>query len=391
MKNNILNELINIFKKNIQFKSLNLHEPNLDKYDLSNLKKCISLNQIALGNFIKKFENKLSTITKSKYVITTNSGISALHISCLLLGTRKNDEVLVPSFTFVATANAVKYCGAIPHFIDIEEKNFGVNIPKLEKYLKKNTFIKGKYCINKNTGRTIKGIIPVHIFGHPIQMDKLMSLAKKFKLFVLEDSAESLGSKYKGKHTGTFGDIGILSFNGNKIITTGSGGAILTKNKRIAEQARHLISNAKLKGFGYVHDNLGYNYKMANINAAIGLSQINKIRNFLKNKRKIFFLYKKLFSNSNFFTLVEEPKNCNSNYWLQTILINEKYSKLTNFLIKKLNEKKIYVRPGWKLLPDLNHLKDCPSMNLSISRKITKRIINIPSSSFLIKLFNKDV
>ncbi len=384
MINNLLKELIYIFRENINLKILNLHEPSIYKNDLYYLKKCINLNQIALGGYIKKFEKKLSSITKSKYVITTNSGISALHIACLLLGTKKNDEVLVPSFTFVATANAVQYCGAVPHFVDIEDKNFGINIPKLEKYLEKNTIIKNKHCINKKTGRIIKGIIPVHIFGHPVQMDKLVILARKFKLFVLEDSAESLGSKYKGKHTGTFGDIGILSFNGNKIITTGSGGAILTKKKELADKARHLISNAKVKGFGYLHDGLGYNYKMANINAAIGLSQINKIKKFLKNKRKIFYLYKKLFSKSNFFKLIEEPKNCNSNYWLQTILIKEKYSKSVNVLIKKLNKKKINVRPGWKLLPTLNHLKKCPSMDLSISKKITKRIINIPSSSFLI-------
>ena len=388
MKKNISKELLNIFKKNMSFKHLNLHEPSVDKSDLNNLKKCISLNHIALGNFVKKFEEKISIFTKSKYVIATNSGISALHISCLLLGTKKNNEVLVPSFTFVATANAVKYCGAVPHFIDIEEENFGINIAKLEKYLKKNSIIKNKFCINKNTGRVIKGIIPVHIFGHPVQMDKLKVLAKKFKLFVLEDAAESLGSKYKEKHTGTFGDIGVLSFNGNKIITTGAGGAILTNKKSIAEQARHLIANAKLKGYGYDHDDLGYNYRMPNINAAIGLSQIKRIEKFLKNKRKIFFLYKKVFSKSNFFSIVEEPENCKSNYWLQTILIKEKYSKLVNFLIKELNKKNIYVRPGWKLLPELNHLKKCPSMNLSISKRVTKRIINIPSSSFLVNLFN---
>ena len=388
MKKNIKKELINIFKKNMSFKNLNLHEPSVDKGELNNIKKCISLNHIALGNFVKKFEKKISIITKSKYVITTNSGISALHISCLLLGAKKNDEILVPSFTFVATANAVKYCGAIPHFIDIEDKNFGINIPKLEKYLKKNSITKNKLCINKNTGRTIKGIIPVHIFGHPVQMDKLLSLAKKFKLFVLEDAAESLGSKYKEKHTGTFGDIGVLSFNGNKIITTGAGGAILTNKKNIADQARHLIANAKLKGYGYDHNDLGYNYRMPNINAAIGLSQIKKIEKFLKNKRKIFSLYKKAFSKSNFFNIVEEPDNCRSNYWLQTILIKEKYSRLVNFLVKRLNKKNINIRPGWKLLSELNHLKNCPSMNLSISKRVTKRIINIPSSSFLVNLFN---
>jgi len=212
-------------------------------------------------------------------------------------------------------------------------------------------------------------------------------LAKKYKLFVIEDGAESLGSTYKKKHAGTFGDIGILSFNGNKIITTGAGGAILTNNRNISRKARHLIQNSKLKGYGYVHDDLGYNYRMPNINAAIGLSQLKRINVLIKKKRKIFSLYKKALTNSDFFHLVKEPKNCKSNYWLQTLLINKKYTSSVNSLVKKLNKKKIQVRPGWKLLPKLNHFKKSPSMNLSISKNITKRIINIPSSSFLLNYF----
>ena len=387
MNKNISKELIKIFKLNLNFKKLSLHEPPTTKDDLHNIKKCISTNHIALGTFINKFEKKISAFTKSKYVVATNSGTSALHISCLLLGVRKNDEVLVPSFTFVATANVIKYCNAIPHFIDIEEKNFGINILKLETYLKENTVIKNNVCFNKKTKRVIRGIIPVHIFGHPIQIDKLASLAKKYKLFVIEDGAESLGSTYKKKHAGTFGDIGILSFNGNKIITTGAGGAILTNNRNISRKARHLIQNSKLKGYGYVHDDLGYNYRMPNINAAIGLSQLKRINVLIKKKRKIFSLYKKALTNSDFFHLVEEPKNCKSNYWLQTLLINKKYTSSVNSLVKKLNKKKIQVRPGWKLLPKLNHFKKSPSMNLSISKNITKRIINIPSSSFLLNYF----
>ena len=183
MNKNLSKELISIFKSNLSSTNLNLHEPTIKKDDLYNIKKCISKNHIALGTFIRKFEKKISDFTKSKYVVATNSGTSALHISCLLLGVKKNDEVLVPAFTFVATANVIKYCNAIPHFIDIEEKNFGINIPKLENYLKKNTIIKNNICFNKITRRIIRGIIPVHIFGHPIQVDKLVSLAKKFKLF----------------------------------------------------------------------------------------------------------------------------------------------------------------------------------------------------------------
>ena len=223
-----------------------------------------------------------------------------------------------------------------------------------------------------------------------MQIDELVSLVKKYNLFVIEDAAESLGSVYKGKHTGTFGDIGILSFNGNKIITTGAGGAIITNKKNLAEQARHLIANARTRDYQHIHDRVGYNYRMPNINAAIGLTQIKKIKKFIKYKRKIFSLYEKAFARSKYFRLVKEPKYCKSNYWLQTLLIKDKYSSSLNLIIKKLNKNKIQVRPGWKLLPNLNYFKKNPSMDLSIAKNITKRIINIPSSSFLIKFFKQN-
>ena len=384
MKIDLSKKILNIFKRNLGVKKMHLHEPTVDKNDSIYLKKCIFRKEIAIGEFVKKFEKKISKLTKSKYVVTTNSGTSALHISCLLLGVKPNDEVLVPAFTFIATANVVKYCNAIPHFVDIEENHFGINIPKLEKYLKKNTFKKNNCCINKKTKRIIRGIIPVHIFGHPIKIDKLINVAKKYNLFVLEDAAESLGSTYKAKHTGTFGDIGVLSFNGNKIITTGAGGAIITNKKNYAKKARHLIANAKLKGYGYFHDQVGFNYRMPNLNAALGFSQINKIKKLLNDKRRLFSFYKKIFSKSNFFKLVQESKNCRSNFWLQTVIVNKNYSSFVNKIIKILHKNKIYARPGWELLSNLKFYKRCPKMNLSISKSITKRIINIPSSSFLV-------
>ena len=389
MKNIISQELIKLFKNKFKNNSLHLHEPDLNKSDLVYLKNCINGNNVSsVGIFVKKFENEIAKLTKAKHVITTNSGTSALHISCILMGIKENEEVLVPSFTFVGTANAIKYCGAVPHFVDIEDKHFGINVKKLSNYLQKITIKKKNICINKITGRKIKAIIPVHVFGHFIQIEELSVIAKKFNLEIIEDAAEAIGSYHNNKHAGTFGKIGVLSFNGNKTITCGAGGAILTNNKILAKKARHLVALAKVPhAYNYVHDQIGYNYRMPNINAALGYSQIKRINKILKNKRKLFLFYKKIFEKSPFFKLINEPKKTKSNFWLQTILINKKYSNLTKKIIKDLNNKKIYVRPGWELMPNLNHFKKCPKMDISISKKICKRIINIPSSSFLIKFF----
>ena len=391
MTKKISKELIKAFKSKFNCKSLYLHEPDLDKNASNYLKRCVEKNSVStVGNFVEKFENKISKLTSAKYVITTNSGTSALHISCILMGVKENDEVLVPAFTFVATANAVKYCNAIPHFVDIEENHFGIDIDKLKNYLKKITIVKNKTCINKITGKRIKAIIPVHVFGHPINIDKLLNLAKEFNLSIIEDAADALGSYYKSKHVGTFGNIGILSFNGNKPITCGAGGAILTNNKYLAEEAKHIVATAKLKkSNNFVYDRVGYNYRMPNVNAALGYSQIIKIKKILKNKRKLFHFYKKIFLKYTFIKLVDEPKGCKSNFWLQTILLNQKLSSLSKQVIKNLNNNKIYVRPGWELMVNLKHFANCPKMQIISAKKVYKRIINIPSSSFLINKIKK--
>ena len=383
--NKISKKIVKIFKKKIKLNKVYLHEPDLNKSDSVYLKDCINQNAVsAAGKFIQKFENKILNLTKAKYAISTNSGTSALHISCILMNVKENDEVLVPAFTFVATANAIKYCGAIPHFIDIEENHFGVNVNKLDNYLKEISIKKGNFCFNKKTGRKIKAIIPVHVFGHFMKIHELIKLAKKYNLSIIEDAAEAIGSYYKNKHAGTFGHIGVLSFNGNKTITCGAGGVILTNNKKVAQKARHLIANAKIAHpYNYIHDEVGFNYRMANLNAALGYSQIKRIKKILKKKRKLFNFYKKAFEKNLYFKLINEPKNSKSNFWLQTILINEKYSNYTKKILKDLNDRKIYIRPGWELMNNLKYFKNCPKMNLSIAKKFCKRIINLPSSSFL--------
>ena len=390
MRKIISKNLVKIFKTKIKFNSLYLHEPDLSKSEINCLRDCVISNTVSQGKFVEKFERKISKLTGARYVITTNSGTSALHISCLLMDINEHDEVLVPSFSFIAVANAVKYCNAVPHFVDIEQENFGINIEKLSNYLKKIAIKKKYFSVNKLTGRKIKAIIPVHVYGHSLKMDKLVKLAKEFKLKIIEDAAEAIGSYYKKRHLGTFGDVGVLSFNGNKTITCGSGGAILTNNKKIAKLARHLVSTAKISHpFNYIHDQVGFNYRMPNLNAAIGYSQIKRIKTILKKKRKLFLFYKKVFDKNPYFKLVKEPEDSKSNFWLQVILINKKYSSFTQKIIKDLQKYKIYIRPGWELMTNLDYFKDFPRMDISIAKNIYKRIINIPSSSFLVDCLKK--
>ena len=367
-------------------KANNLHEPTLSKLEEKYLKKCLKTNMLStIGPYINLFEKKIKKLTKSKYVIATINGTSALHIALKLVGVSKNDEVLIPSLNFIASTNATLYCGGIPHFIDIEETTLGVDIKKLDDYLKNNTRkVKGR-CINKKTNRMIKAIVPTHLFGHPVNMKQLSIVSKKYNLKIIEDAAEGIGSFFMGKHVGTFGECGILSFNGNKSITTGGGGAILTKSKKLSEKARHLISVSKINSkYDLLHDQVGFNYKMTNLHAAIGCAQLEKFRKLLLNKRRLFKAYLKEFSKIKDISLLQEPKNSRSNYWLNTILIKEEKKYLRDSIIKLGKKKSIGLRPVWKPLPELTFLKSYPKMNISKTKKIFKRIINIPSSSYLI-------
>lgn len=312
------------------------------------------------------------------------NGTAALHVSLLLSGVKHKDEVIVPGLTFAATANAISYCGAIPHFVDSEEHSFGVDPIKLEDYLSSITEVSSRCCINKSTGRKISAIIPVHIFGHPCKIDALLEVASKYKLEVVEDAAESLGSFYNGKHTGTFGKFGAISFNGNKIITTGGGGVVLTNHDDLADYAKHITTTSKVPHrWEYVHDQVGFNYRMPNLNAALGCAQIVRLPQFLGLKRKLFQSYEEQLSHIDGISLLTEPPNCSSNYWLQTIVLNEPNLDLRNEILASLNETGFMSRPAWTGLHQLRHFQKCPSMKMEVTNSLLKRIINIPSSSFL--------
>ena len=363
-----------------------LHEPLLKGKEIIFVSDTIKRNFVSTaGEYVNRFEKAVKKFSKSNHAIAVVNGTQAIFVSLKVLGVRKDDEVLVPALTFVGTVNAISYLGAHPHFIDSSWENFGVNCDKLEKYLSKNAKIIGNRCINKSTGKVIKAIVPVHIFGHPCDIEKVIKISKKFKLAVVEDAAEALGSFHKKKHLGTFGDIGCFSFNGNKIITTGGGGMIITNQAKLAKKIKHLTTTAKLKHkWEYVHDEVGYNFRMPSINAALGLAQLLKLRTFLKAKRKLFYKYMKVLKGINGISLFKEPKNAKSNYWLQTLILDKKNSKFKNKILKEFHKKKVFSRPTWQLISDLKPYKNNQKMDLSIARDIYKRSINIPSSQKLI-------
>jgi perosamine synthetase len=367
-------------------KNLFLHEPSLGIEESRNLKECISTNMVSsFGPFVEKFEKEVSNFTKAKYAVSTINGTSALHVALKVIGLKERDEVLIPAFNYIASANATLYCGGIPHFVDINKEDLGIDVEKLEEYLKKNTQFKKNKLINKFSKNIIKAVIPTHVYGHSMDLDKLIFLCKKYNLKIIEDAAEAIGSKYKNKHLGTIGDIGILSFNGNKIITTGGGGMILAKNSNHFNLARHLTTVAKQKNKFFIgHDMMGYNYKLPNTNAALGCAQIKKIRRLIQLKRQLSKKYISELINIPEVEVLKEKKGSRSNYWLNTIILKGDNYKNRDQIISEAHKNNIFVRPAWKCLSQNKYLKNFPKMNLKNTINLQKRILNLPSSPHLI-------
>jgi aminotransferase in exopolysaccharide biosynthesis len=376
-------QIVDIIKKILGKGHHSLHEPYFCGNEWKYVKKTLDENYVSsIGSFVNKFEDQIKRFTKSKYAIPVVNGTEALHLSLVACGVNSNDEVLVPTITFVGTANAVTYSGATPHFVDSELETLGIDPIKLEKYLEKITIKKGKFYFNKKTKRRIKAILPVHIFGNICKIDKILEIAKKYNLVVIEDAAEALGSFFKNKHAGTFGSIGCFSFNGNKILTTGGGGAIITNNKLLAKKIKHLSTTAKINHrWEYIHDEVGYNFRMPNLNAALGSAQIENLNKFLRSKRKLFLKYCKEFLKVNNVRLIKNPDFSKSNNWLNTIFIKNSSLKKRNKVLSLAQKNQIFLRPIWKPLHTLKHLNKMPRMNLDAAIKIYKSCINLPSSA----------
>ena len=387
MKKNFVEEIIKVINKKFNKKKYFLHEPSFNTNDISHVVKCIRSSLVStVGKYSDIFEKKLSQITNSKYVISTINGTAALHSILNIIKVGKNDEVLVPSLTFVGTANAIKYCNANPNFVDVSYKTFGIDPTKLEKYLNKTCIIKKNKCFNKKTKKNIKALICVHVFGHAAEINEISRICKKYKIILIEDAAEAIGSYYKKKHLGTFGDFGMISFNGNKIVTTGSGGAILTSSiKNYKKLLKLVLVNKEKHQFEYRYESVGYNYKMPSLNASLGIFQLENLNKNISKKRKNFLFYKEIFKKIKGIQVLEEPKNSSSNYWLNTIILNKKYKFKKNKIIKGLIKNNFYCRPLWQPLHSLPQFKKYPRDFLNVTNDLYERCINLPSSIHLLK------
>ena len=360
-----------------------LHEPKFVGNEKKYLNECIDSSFVSsVGKFVGEFEQKIANYVNTKYVIATSNGTSALHISLLLAGVERGDEVITQPLNFVATCNAINYCGAEPIFIDVDKETMGLSPSALRSFLEKNTSInKNKQCINNKTNKVIKACVPMHSYGHPCVIDKIKEICNEFQIFLIEDAAESVGSIYKSKYTGTFGQLGVMSFNGNKIITSGGGGCILTNNESLAKKAKHLTTTAKISHrWDFNHDMTGYNYRMPNLNAALLVAQLENLNNFIISKRKLANKYETFFKSLNY-VFFKEPKNCKSNYWLNTIILKNKEQR--DEFLEETNSNGVMTRPTWKLMNKLPMFRKAHCENLNNSNWLSDRLVNIPSSVVL--------
>jgi perosamine synthetase len=361
---------------------LMLHEPLFSGNEWTYVKDCIDSGWVSsVGQYVNEFERQLADYTGAKYVIAVVNGTAALHMALMVAGIKAQDEVLIPALSFVATANAVSHCGAIPHFVDSNANTLGVDPEVLDAYLQEISEMHSGVCVNKKTQRPISALVPMHTFGHPIDLEKALMVCKKYNLVLIEDAAESLGSFYQGQHTGTFGDLGIFSFNGNKVITTGGGGAILTNHPELAKIARHLSTTAKqAHPWAFYHDEVAYNYRMPNLNAALGCAQLEQLPIFLKFKKALALRYKEAFRHHTAFSFVKEPLQTQSNYWLNTIRLQSPYYELRNALIEAAIQNDFYCRPAWNLLNQLPMYSNHPSAPLPVAQNLEASLICLPSS-----------
>lgn len=359
-----------------------LHEPRFNGNEKKYVNDCIDTTFVSsVGKFVTRFEEIIAEFTGAKHAIAVVNGTAALHISLLLSDVKPQDEVITQALTFIATANAITYTRAKLVFIDVDRNTMGLSPSYLEKFLFENTRIENGYCINKTTGRRIKACVPMHTFGHPCRIDEIISICNQYNIVVIEDAAESLGSYYKGQHTGTFGKFGTLSFNGNKTITTGGGGMILTNDDGLGKMAKHITTTAKVPHqWEFVHDMTAYNYRLTNLAAALGCAQMEQLPQFLLQKRKLADAYASFFNQIGI-EFVTEPKNSSANYWLNTIILQNKVEQ-SSFL-EFMNYNNIMVRPIWKLMNRLEMYKDCQCDSLENTEWLADRVVNIPSSVIL--------
>jgi len=379
----VLDALQTVLHPNTGF--IALHEPRFAGEEWTYVKECLNSGWVSsVGKFVDRFEEDVAAYTGVKRAVAVVNGTAALHVCLLLAGVKSGDEVLIPALTFIATANAVSYCGAVPHFADSDEATLGVDPHKLAEYLDMITEQRSDGCYNRHTGRRIAALVPMHTFGHPVDLDPLVDICQRFSITLIEDAAESLGSYYKGHHTGHWGLLSALSFNGNKTITTGGGGAILTNDEELGRLAKHITTTAKIPHrWEFNHDMVGYNYRMPNVNAALGCAQLEQLPGFLSAKRALAERYRHAFADVAGIRFFTEPTCSRSNYWLNTLLLDEDCVEQRDALLQSTNERGIMTRPAWNLMSRLSMFSSCPKMDLSVAESLERRLVNIPSSAAL--------
>ena len=360
-------------------KNIPLHEPKFIGNEKKYLNQCIDTTFVSsVGKFVDQFEEKIAKYTGAKYAIATTNGTSAIHISLILAGVEEDNEVITQPLNFVASCNAISYCNAEPIFIDVDRDTMGLSPSALKSFLDKNTTVKNKQCINNKTNKIIKACLPMHSYGHPCRIDEIKKICDEYYIFLIEDAAESVGSFYKNKHTGTFGELGAMSFNGNKIVTAGGGGCIITNNEVLAKKAKHLTTTAKVSHkWDFNHDMVGYNYRMPNLNAALLVAQLEKLNDFITNKRNLANKYEAFFKDTDY-NFFKEPKNSKSNYWLNSIILKDKHQR--DKFLEETNFNGVMTRPIWILMNKLPMFKDAQCADLKNSEWLDERVVNIPSS-----------
>lgn len=356
-----------------------LHTPCFIGNEKKYLAECVDTTLVSsVGQFVDRFEEKMAQYTGAVRAVTCVSGTNALHLALLLVGVARGDEVLTQALTFIATCNAIRYIDAHPVFLDVDRSTMGLSPDAMREWLSRNAEVKDSQCFNKNTRRRIKACVPMHTFGHPVRIDEIATVCEEYHIELVEDAAESLGSLYKGQHTGLFGRVGVISFNGNKTITTGGGGMLLLNNGELGAQAKHLTTQAKVPHrWEFIHDRVGYNYRMPNINAALGCAQLEHLEEFVLNKRETAMEYYNFINTIDNIDYFVEPKNCRSNYWLNVILLKDRRAK-QNFL-QYTNDHGIMTRPVWQLMNQLEMFKGCETDGLKHTQWLEERIVNIPS------------
>ncbi len=357
-----------------------LSEPKFIGNEKQYMNECIDTTFVSsVGKFVDRFEEEVARYTGVKRAVVCVSGTNALHMSLMLVGVERGDEVLTQALTFIATCNAISYIGAHPVFIDVERSTLGLSPDALKEWLVMHAEVRNGQCYNKGTGRRIKACVPMHTFGHPVRIEEIVALCNEYHIELVEDAAESIGSHYKGQHTGTFGRVGAISFNGNKTITTGGGGMMLFQDEELGTLAKHLTTQAKVPHrWEFRHDHIGYNYRMPNINAALGCAQMENLDRFVEDKRQTAALYRDFFAGVVDIDFVVEPENTYSNYWLNAILLKDKAAQLA--FLQYTNDNQVMTRPVWELMNRLPMFAHCEHDGLQNSQWIADRLVNIPSS-----------